>query len=149
MLEAETRYLAVKAWWASSKCTSEEGLEHLQFWLAFWYFRYRLIIFPSSPRLRNGLPPLHQQNKCRWWHYHELWMRPYWRSPWFHILDSVALSCCSPNLHLLNQFTNSEWVSCPIIISRPSRIWYQSLAVNKICSCIVNTSISYLSRSLM
>ena len=34
MLEAETRYLAIKAWWASSSCTSEEGLKHLQLWLA-------------------------------------------------------------------------------------------------------------------
>jgi hypothetical protein len=41
MLEAETRYLAIKAWWASSNCTSEEGLKHLQLWLAFWHFRYR------------------------------------------------------------------------------------------------------------
>ena len=35
MAEAETRYLAIKAWWASSNCTSEEGLKHLQLWLAF------------------------------------------------------------------------------------------------------------------
>ncbi len=41
MLEAETRYLAIKAWWSSSNCTSEEGLKHLQLWLAFWHFRYR------------------------------------------------------------------------------------------------------------
>jgi hypothetical protein len=41
MLEAETRYLAIKAWWASSNCTSEEGLKHLQLWLALWHFRYR------------------------------------------------------------------------------------------------------------
>ena len=40
MSEAETRYLAIKAWWASSNCTSEEGLKHLQLWLAFWHFRY-------------------------------------------------------------------------------------------------------------
>jgi hypothetical protein len=41
MLEAEMRYLAIKAWWASSNCTSEEGLKHLQLWLAFWRFCYR------------------------------------------------------------------------------------------------------------
>jgi hypothetical protein len=41
MLKAETRYLAIKAWWASSNCTSEEGLKYLQLWLAFWHFRYR------------------------------------------------------------------------------------------------------------
>jgi hypothetical protein len=40
MAEAETRYLAIKAWWASSNCTSEDGLKHLQLWLAFWHFRY-------------------------------------------------------------------------------------------------------------
>src|ERR1700738_5149125 len=40
MQEAETRYLAIKAWWASSNCTSEDGLKHLQLWLAFWHFRY-------------------------------------------------------------------------------------------------------------
>jgi hypothetical protein len=38
--EAETRYLAIKAWWASSNCTSEDGLKHLKLWLAFWHFRY-------------------------------------------------------------------------------------------------------------
>jgi hypothetical protein len=38
--EAETRYLTIKAWWASSNCTSEDGLKHLQLWLAFWHFRY-------------------------------------------------------------------------------------------------------------
>ena len=40
MAEAETRYLAIKAWWASSNCTSEDGLKHLQLWLAFWHFRF-------------------------------------------------------------------------------------------------------------
>jgi hypothetical protein len=40
MQEAETRYLAIKAWWVSSNCTSEDGLKHLQLWLAFWHFRY-------------------------------------------------------------------------------------------------------------
>jgi hypothetical protein len=41
MLEAETRYLATKIWWASFNCIFEEGLKHLQLWLAFWHFRYR------------------------------------------------------------------------------------------------------------
>jgi hypothetical protein len=40
MQEAETRYLAIKAWWTSSNCTSENGLKYLQLWLAFWHFRY-------------------------------------------------------------------------------------------------------------
>ena len=31
-----------------------------------------LILLPGSPSLRDGLPPHHQQNKCRWWHLHEL-----------------------------------------------------------------------------
>ena len=35
MLEEGMRYLAIKAWWASSSYTSEEGLKHLQLWLAF------------------------------------------------------------------------------------------------------------------
>ena len=39
MEEAETRYLAIKAWWASSNCTSDDGLRHLQLWLVFWHFR--------------------------------------------------------------------------------------------------------------
>jgi hypothetical protein len=34
------RHPRIKAWWASSKCTSEEGLKHLQLWLAFWHFWY-------------------------------------------------------------------------------------------------------------
>jgi hypothetical protein len=40
MEEADTRYLAIKVWWASSNCTSKDGLKHLQLWLAFWHFRY-------------------------------------------------------------------------------------------------------------
>jgi hypothetical protein len=35
MLKVEMRYLAIKAWWDSSNYTSEEGLKHLQLWLAF------------------------------------------------------------------------------------------------------------------
>jgi hypothetical protein len=41
MLDAETRYLAIKTWWALSNSTFEECLKHLQLWLAFWKFRYR------------------------------------------------------------------------------------------------------------
>ena len=116
-----------------------------------WTFQptQTLILLLGSPRLRDGLPPHHQQKKCRWWHLHELWMGPYWRSPWFHVLDLVASSCCSPNLHLHNQFTNLQWFLCLSVFAQPSRIWYQSLATNEICSCIVSTSTSYFSRSLM
>ena len=39
--EAETCYLAIKAWWSSSGATSESGLRHLELWLAFWHFCYR------------------------------------------------------------------------------------------------------------
>ena len=116
-----------------------------------WTFQptQTLILLPGNRRLRDGLPPHHQQNKCRWSHLHELWTGPYWRSPWFHALDLVAWSCCSPNLHLHNLFTNSQWVPCPSVIARPSRIWYQSLAANEIRSCIASTSTSSLLRSLM
>ena len=41
MNEAETRYLAIRAWWSLSEATSEIGLKHLELWLAFWHFRYR------------------------------------------------------------------------------------------------------------
>ncbi len=41
MAEAETRYWAIRAWWASAQATSEVGLGHLEHWLAFWHFRYR------------------------------------------------------------------------------------------------------------
>ena len=39
--ELDTRYLAIRAWWLSSRATSEEGLSRLELWLAFWHFRYR------------------------------------------------------------------------------------------------------------
>jgi hypothetical protein len=39
--EAETLYLAIKAWWTSSGATCDVGLHHLNHWLAFWHFRYR------------------------------------------------------------------------------------------------------------
>ena len=41
MDEAETWYLAIRAWWSSSEATSEIGLKHLELWLAFWHFDYR------------------------------------------------------------------------------------------------------------
>ena len=40
MEKAETRYHAIKASWASSNCTSEDGLKHLQLWFVFWHFHY-------------------------------------------------------------------------------------------------------------
>jgi len=39
--EAETRYLAIRAWWSSSNATSENGLYHLGLWLSYWHHRYR------------------------------------------------------------------------------------------------------------
>ena len=41
MAEAETRYLAIRAWWVSSGAASETSLRSLDLWLAFWHFRYR------------------------------------------------------------------------------------------------------------
>ena len=41
MAEAETKYLAIRAWWLSSGAASEQGLPRLELWLAFWHFRYR------------------------------------------------------------------------------------------------------------
>ena len=41
MDEAEARYLAIKARWMSSNCTSDDCFRHLDLWLAFWHFRYR------------------------------------------------------------------------------------------------------------
>ena len=41
MAEAETKYLAIRAWWMSSGAASEQGLPRLELWLAFWHFRYR------------------------------------------------------------------------------------------------------------
>ena len=68
-----------------------------------------LILLPSSHSLWDGLPPHHQQNNYRWWHIRELWTGLSSKTPWFHAPDLVAWSCCSPNLHLHNQFTNSQW----------------------------------------
>src|SRR5450631_2510022 len=41
MAEAETKYLAIRAWWMSSGAATEQGLSRLELWLAFWHFRYR------------------------------------------------------------------------------------------------------------
>jgi len=41
MDQVETRYLAIRSWWLLSGASNEEGLHHLDHWLAFWLFRYR------------------------------------------------------------------------------------------------------------
>jgi hypothetical protein len=41
MDEAESRYLAIRAWWLSSGVSSEDAIRDLNLWLAFWHFRYR------------------------------------------------------------------------------------------------------------
>lgn len=41
LADAETRFMAIRAWWASSGATSETGLSSLTHWLAFWHYRYR------------------------------------------------------------------------------------------------------------
>ena len=41
MDEAKTRYLAINSWWLSSGANSEEALQELELWLAFWHFQYR------------------------------------------------------------------------------------------------------------
>ena len=41
MEEAETKYLAIRAWWMSSGAATEQALPRLELWLAFWHFRYR------------------------------------------------------------------------------------------------------------
>ncbi len=61
LAEAESRYLAIRAWWLSEGTTSEDGLSRLELWLAFWHFRYRQwggfmqLVFPE-PLLYS---PLH------------------------------------------------------------------------------------------
>ena len=39
--EAETRYLAIKAWWALSSITLDIGLKHLDLCLVLWHFQYQ------------------------------------------------------------------------------------------------------------
>jgi hypothetical protein len=41
MDEAESRYLAIRAWWLSSGAASEDAIRDLNLWLAFWHFQYR------------------------------------------------------------------------------------------------------------
>jgi hypothetical protein len=41
MDEAETRYLAIRAWWLSLRAASEDAIRDPNLWLAFWHFRYR------------------------------------------------------------------------------------------------------------
>jgi hypothetical protein len=41
MDEAESRYLAIRAWWLSSGAASKDAIQDLNLWLAFWHFRYR------------------------------------------------------------------------------------------------------------
>jgi hypothetical protein len=38
MDEAESRYLAIHAWWLSSGAASEDAIRDLNLWLAFWHF---------------------------------------------------------------------------------------------------------------
>jgi hypothetical protein len=38
MEEAESRYLAIWAWWLSLVATSEDAIQDLNLWLAFWSF---------------------------------------------------------------------------------------------------------------
>ena len=39
MAEAETKFLAIRAWWMSSGAATEQALSRLELWLAFWHFR--------------------------------------------------------------------------------------------------------------
>lgn len=41
MVEADQMYLQLKAWWYSSGATDEDSIRELEYWLAFWHFRYR------------------------------------------------------------------------------------------------------------
>jgi hypothetical protein len=41
MDESESRYLAIRAWWLSSRAAFEDAIRDLNLWLAFWHFRYR------------------------------------------------------------------------------------------------------------
>jgi hypothetical protein len=41
MEEAESKYLAIWAWWLSFGAASEDAIQDLNLWLAFWHFRYR------------------------------------------------------------------------------------------------------------
>jgi hypothetical protein len=41
MAEAETKFLAIRAWWMSSGAATKQVLPCLELWLAFWHFYYR------------------------------------------------------------------------------------------------------------
>jgi hypothetical protein len=40
MDEAESKYLAIRAWWLSSRAASDDAIRDLNLWLAFWHFQY-------------------------------------------------------------------------------------------------------------
>src|ERR1700738_4240256 len=40
MDEAENLYHGLRAWWVSTGAVTEKTLDKLEFWLAFWHFRY-------------------------------------------------------------------------------------------------------------
>jgi hypothetical protein len=41
MKEAESRYLAIRAWLLSFGVALEDAIRDLNLWLAFWHFQYR------------------------------------------------------------------------------------------------------------
>jgi hypothetical protein len=41
IVEAETKFLAIRAWWISSGAATKQALPRLELWMAFWHFRYR------------------------------------------------------------------------------------------------------------
>ena len=40
MVEAESRYFAIWAWWLFLEAIFEDAIQDLNLWLAFWHFRY-------------------------------------------------------------------------------------------------------------
>ena len=40
MKEAESRYLAIRAWLLSFEVALEDAIHDLNLWLAFWHFQY-------------------------------------------------------------------------------------------------------------
>ena len=41
MDEAESMYHGLRAWWVLAGAVTENALNKLELWLAFWHFRYR------------------------------------------------------------------------------------------------------------
>ena len=41
LAEAETKFLAIRAWWMSSGAATGKGLSNMETWLSFWHHRYR------------------------------------------------------------------------------------------------------------